>query len=86
MKSYVVPSYWKCYHQLPEQIQNLAKKNYRLFSQKTNHPSLNFKPLLGQAKIWSVRIGDGYRAAGSKEGDIITWFWIGTHEKFNKLF
>jgi hypothetical protein len=33
-----------------------------------------------------VRIGDHYRAIGIREGDIVAWFWIGTHEDCNRSF
>jgi hypothetical protein len=26
-----------------------------------------------------------YRALGLREGDIIAWFWIGTHEQYNRF-
>jgi hypothetical protein len=32
-----------------------------------------------------VRIGDHYRALGLREGDIVSWFWIGTHEQYNRF-
>jgi hypothetical protein len=33
--------------------------------------------------ICVVRIGNNYRAFGLREGDLIVWFWIGTHGKYN---
>jgi hypothetical protein len=35
--------------------------------------------------ICVVRIGDRYRAIGLREGDVIAWFWIGTHEQYNRF-
>ena len=35
--------------------------------------------------ICVVRIGDRYRAVGLREGDVIAWFWIGTHEQYNRF-
>ncbi|HYJ04618.1 MAG TPA: hypothetical protein VEX43_05760 [Chthoniobacterales bacterium] len=46
-------------------------------------PPLQFKPLL--ANVWSVRIGPSYRALARRAGDLIVWFWIGTHEEYNNL-
>jgi hypothetical protein len=31
-----------------------------------------------------VRVGDHYRAVGLKKGDAVIWFWIGTHEEYNR--
>ena len=44
---------------------------------------MQFKPLVGN--VWSVRIGDHYRAVAQKHGDLIVWFWIGTHEDYNNF-
>jgi hypothetical protein len=44
---------------------------------------MQFKPLVGN--VWSVRIGDHYRAVAQKHADLVVWFWIGTHEDYNNL-
>ncbi len=41
---------------------------------------MHFKPLVGN--VWSVRIGDHYRGVAQKHGDLVVWFWIGTHEDY----
>jgi hypothetical protein len=28
---------------------------------------------------------NSYRALGLREGDLIVWFWIGTHEEYNRF-
>jgi hypothetical protein len=35
--------------------------------------------------IYSVRIARGYRALGLRDGDLVTWFWIGSHADYDKL-
>ncbi len=35
--------------------------------------------------IYSVRISRGYRALGLRDGDLVTWFWIGSHADYDKL-
>jgi hypothetical protein len=35
--------------------------------------------------ICVVRIGDHYRAVGLRERDVVAWFWIGTHEQYNRF-
>ena len=35
--------------------------------------------------IYSARIGLGYRALATREGDAVVWFWIGTHAETNRL-
>lgn len=87
MKHYASAAFWKCHDQLPEHIQQLAKKNYELLKANPAHPSVNFKKLTGTGKhqYVSARVGDHYRAiAILKDGDAL-WVWIGSHEDYNKL-
>jgi hypothetical protein len=56
------------------------------FKADPSHPSLRFKKLAGHERIWSLRINDSVRALGERRGDPITWFWIGSHNDFDKLF
>ena len=35
--------------------------------------------------VYSVRIGDDYRALGLLHGDTVTWFWIGTHDEYEQI-
>jgi hypothetical protein len=44
---------------------------------------MQFKPLVGD--VWSGRIGDHYRAVARKHGDLVVWFWIGTHEDYKNF-
>ena len=76
---------WRHYKELPEPIQRLAVKNYRLWRDNHHHPSLDFKKLAGRSERFSVRIGGHYRALGHQVGDGVEWVWIGTHEDYNKL-
>ena len=59
---------------------------FRLFSANPTHNSLQFKKLRRQANVYSVRVTLDVRAVGYRTGDIIEWFWIGTHNEFDKLF
>lgn len=81
MKSTCTARFWKHYHLLPVQARSLADKNYRLWSENPNHPSLHFKPLTDV--FWSVRIGIHHRAVGFVEDNEITWVWIGHHSEYD---
>ena len=35
--------------------------------------------------VWSVRIGGGYRSLAVLDGDTFHWFWIGTHDEYERL-
>ena len=86
MKSTARPSFWRAYERLDDKTREAARKAYRLFEQDPFHPSLKFKKLGGYERIWSVRITDQYRAIGERQGDSISWAWIGTHNEFDNLF
>lgn len=74
--------FWLCFDQLPDSIQQLAKKNFELLKSDSNHPSLQFKKV---GKLWSARIGLDYRALALKDGQDYIWVWIGTHDKYEQI-
>jgi hypothetical protein len=72
---------------LPTDAQHQAREAYELFKENPRHGSLQFKCVDPSAKPpwYSVRIGAHYRALGALDGDTIIWFWIGTHQAYDKL-
>lgn len=86
MKSQTLPSFWTAYQSLDESIKKRSKKAFDLWKQNPFHPSLQFKCINKEEKIWSVRITLGYRAIGIFEGDTVTWFWIGSHDDYERFF
>ena len=80
--SRALPSFWETYDALPREIQLRAQKQYRLFVENPRHPSLQLKPVGG---VWSARVSDQYRALAILEESIFTWFWIGTHDQYDRL-
>lgn len=85
MKSFTTDQFHKLFDRLPEQIRDQAREAYKQFRQNPYHPSLHFKQVHPSQPIYSIRITRGYRAVGEKEGDEITWFWIGSHSDYDKL-
>lgn len=85
MRHRATAKFWKRYEQLPITIQELARKNFSLLKGNPAHPSLNFKPLQPRNELWAARVGDHFRALAIEEGDALFWFWIGSHEEYNKL-
>jgi hypothetical protein len=53
--------FWALFHALPNDVQQLAVKNYRLWRSDPNHPSLHFRRLQGSAIAlafaWGTTIG-----------------------------
>jgi plasmid maintenance system killer protein len=86
VKSIAVQSFWRLFHSLDPVVQAQAREAYERFKLDPHHPALRFKKLSGRKSEWSVRINDQYRSVGVRDGDTIRWFWIGTHNEFDKLF
>ena len=76
------PQFWKRFDTLPKEVQQLARKNFKLLKQDSRHPSLQFKKL---ANYWSARVGINYRALAVEDGSDYVWVWIGTHAEYDKL-
>lgn len=75
-------SFWDCYNQLPEDLRNRADKQFELLCEAPNHPSIQLKPVGG---FWSARVTDAYRVLALREENVFTWFWIGTHDEYERL-
>lgn len=52
-------------YQLPLSAQALADKNYELLQSDPSHASLHFKRIGSRRQLWSVRVGEYYRALGT---------------------
>ena len=82
MRSFALPEFWKCYDALPETIRALADDKYALFERDPFHPSLG---LAQKGAVWTIDVGRSWRAIAHRSGDDFHWFWIGSHEAYNKL-
>lgn len=85
MKSRINEDFLKAYRKLPKEVREQARKAYRLFKENPQHPSLNFKPVHPKLPIFSARISRGYRTLGIRTEDVMIWFWIGSHDDYDKL-
>ena len=81
-RSKTLAEFWDCYDALPGHIQQRASRQYAIFEQNPRHPSLQLKPV---GEFWSVRVSDSYRALAVREGNVFTWFWIGTHDEYERM-
>ena len=70
---------------LPSRVKQQARRAYRLFKSNPYHGGLKFKKLPPFEDLWSVRITNDYRAVGRWRGDVIVWFFIGSHSDYEKL-
>jgi hypothetical protein len=53
-----------------------------LLKNDPRHPSLHLKKV---GRFSSVRVGLHYRAVAVEVPGGLLWFWIGSHEEYNKL-
>lgn len=86
MTSETLPSFWSRYRSLPASVREAARKAYRLWSDNPFHPSLHFKCINREENVWSARITRGYRALGVLDGSAVTWFWVGSHDSYERFF
>jgi hypothetical protein len=77
--------FWHAYTQLPDSVKRRARAAYRIFRRDPYHPSLQFKQIHIAKLVYSVRVGLHYRALGVRRGELIVWFWIGTHAEYDKV-
>lgn len=86
MNSATLPSFWEAYGRLDDSVRQSARKVYALWADNPFHPSLRFKCVNRGESIWSVRVTRGFRALGILKGDTVTWFWIGSHDEYERFF
>ena len=69
-------NFWKCFEDLPENVQRRARAAYLRWRNDPFHPGLHFKKVHTIQPVYSVRISRNYRALGLLDGenDVITWF------------
>ena len=85
MKSHLAVDFISCFRELPARIQRLARKNYKLWKERPDHPSVQFKLVGKRMPVYSIRVGIGWRALGLKVDEAIVWFWIGSHDEYMRL-
>jgi hypothetical protein len=83
MKSFATSEFWKAYTELSPEMQEQARKAYRLWQQNSLHPSLHFKKV--GKNLWSARVSGGCRALALKKGDDYYWIWIGYHNQYESF-
>ncbi len=85
MKARANRRFWKLYDLLPRDIQKRAAKAYQLWKKNPAHPGLHFKRVDEEESIYSARVTDDFRVLGALDGDTVIWFWIGTHDEYERM-
>ena len=83
MTSKTQEGFWRSFEALPAEVQQQARARFRLWQKDAFNAALHFKPLFGD--VWSVRVSHKYRALGRRRGNLIVWFWIGSHADYEEL-
>ncbi|HNX05263.1 MAG TPA: hypothetical protein PKI32_07155, partial [Opitutales bacterium] len=74
--------FWTAYDALPAEVRITADRAFKLLKANPRHPSLRLKNV---GKYYSVRVGLHHRALGVPINDGILWFWIGSHEEYDRI-
>jgi mRNA-degrading endonuclease RelE of RelBE toxin-antitoxin system len=78
------PSFWEHHRQLPQEIKDVANKNFKLLKSDPRHSSVRLKKV--SEGLWSARVGLHYRALATDDADgNLLWFWIGHHSEYDRL-
>jgi hypothetical protein len=85
MNSQTTADFWHCFRQLPEEEQERAREVYRMWQANPRHNSLHLKRVSRKHPIYSIRVGLHYRSLGLRNGNTVTWYWIGTHGEYDRL-
>ena len=85
MISRTTSSFRSAYAALPQHIRCRGREAYRLLKNNPYHPSLWFRKVHNDRDIFSVRITLDYRALGTRVGEEIVLFWIGSHQDYERL-
>jgi hypothetical protein len=81
LKHFTSSDFWTLYEMLPRQIRELADKNYAVLKANPRHPSLQLKRI---EDLWSIHVGQHYRALDIDAPEGIQWAWIGSHADYDK--
>jgi hypothetical protein len=81
MKSSTTSDFWACYRALPPDARAAARKAYKLWRENPRRGSLQFQK---KGEFWCVRVGPGHRALGRLYEGILYWFWIGSHDEYER--
>jgi hypothetical protein len=82
MNHFATPDFWYCYRHLPEEVRELADKNFAILRQDPHHSSLRLKRV---GSFWSARVGLHYRALARNRSEGLVWFWIGHPSEYDQL-
>ena len=80
-------SFISLYNSLPKDAQKLADKAFKDLVANPRNISVNFKPVKSVNGVYAANVGNFYRATARliKPG-VFGWYWIGSHNEYNKKY
>jgi hypothetical protein len=85
MRSRTTEAFWRLFDRLPADVQRQSRTPFRRWREDAHHPGLQFRRVHATEPIYSVRIGLHWRTLGLRDGEQVTWFWIGSHADYDRL-
>lgn len=85
MRSRATAKFWKFYGRLPQVEQKRARSAYEKWKANPFHPSLHFKQVDDEEPIYSARVSEDFRVLDILEGDLVIWYWIGSHDDYLRM-
>ena len=85
MISRLSAEFLQAYRTLDPEIRAKVKRSYELFITNPRHGSLRFKRIRSRRNTYSARIDDNYRVLGRLDGNVITWYWVGPHDEYERM-
>ena len=82
MNHFATPEFWYHYRQLTDDVRALADGCFARLRNDPRHPSLRLKKV---GRFWSARVGLHYRALAKDRDEGLAWFWIGPHDRYDRL-
>ena len=74
MKSRTTAAFRKSFAALPKQVQEQTREAYRQFKENPSYPSLRFKKVYRELRIYSAQISNNYGAINKLDGDTVLGF------------
>ncbi len=75
--------FWEYFEELPSEVQALVSEKISAWAARSISPATAVQT--APWSVWSIRIGPYYRALARRHGDLVVWFWIGTHKERNNF-
>ena len=85
MISRLDPEFLEALRRLDPATRRKVQRAYHLFKDNPRHGSLKFRRVRGTRNHYSARIDDNYRVLGVVEGNVITWYWVGPHDEYDRM-